>query len=108
MNWRNRNSTINSWVADHIPYNVIIFKLEHQTLYLSETVYTYLACIVGCSVQQYVSQLPVGITAPLPCISNPMSHYTGGVNFTRNWTEYENGFGNFAGSDFWIGNENIH
>jgi len=37
-----------------------------------------------------------------------MSHYTGGVNFTRNWNEYKNGFGDSTGSDFWIGNENMY
>src|SRR6218665_1039619 len=66
---------------------------------------------LGFSVQQNVENLPVGTTNPLPCISNwiiLMQQLKGSVNFTRNWTEYKNGFGNFSGSDFWIGNEKIY
>jgi len=37
-----------------------------------------------------------------------MQQLKGSVNFTRNWTEYKNGFGDFTGSDFWIGNENMY
>jgi len=83
--------------------------LEHQTIYLYET--AHFDCIVGFSVHQHVSKLPVGTTDPLPCISNwiiLMSRYSGSFDFIRNWTEYKNGFGDFAGYDFWIGNENMH
>ena len=31
----------------------------------------------------------------------------GNVNFTRNWADYENGFGNLSG-EFWYGLKNIH
>ena len=31
----------------------------------------------------------------------------GTVNFTRNWTDYENGFGDLEG-EFWYGLRNIH
>ena len=31
----------------------------------------------------------------------------GTVNFTRNWTDYENGFGDLSG-EFWLGLRNIH
>ncbi|XP_059165764.1 ficolin-1-like isoform X2 [Physella acuta] len=31
----------------------------------------------------------------------------GGVNFTKSWAEYRDGFGSFDG-DFWIGNQFIH
>ena len=61
--------------------------------------------------QQLVSRLPEGITVPLPCIGNwiiLMSRYNESFDFVRNWTEYKNGFGDFAGSDFWIGNEKMH
>ncbi|XP_022095925.1 ficolin-1-like, partial [Acanthaster planci] len=33
--------------------------------------------------------------------------FDGSVNFTRNWTEYRNGFGNLTG-EFWLGNEILH
>ena len=61
--------------------------------------------------QQNVENLPVGTTDLLPCVSNwiiLMQQLKGSVDFTRNWAEYKNGFGDFAGSDFWIGNENIY
>lgn len=32
----------------------------------------------------------------------------GGVDFTRNWTEYKNGFGDFWDGDFFLGLEKIH
>ena len=67
--------------------------------------------VIGFSVQQNVENLPVGVTVPLPCVGNwiiLMQQLNGSVNFTRNWTEYKNGFGDFAGSDFWIGNENMY
>ena len=31
----------------------------------------------------------------------------GNINFTRNWADYENGFGNLSG-EFWYGLKNIH
>nr|XP_034309492.1 fibrinogen-like protein 1 [Crassostrea gigas] len=33
--------------------------------------------------------------------------FDGSENFWRNWVDYENGFGS-RGSEFWIGNRNIH
>jgi len=72
---------------------------------------TLLGCIVGFSVQQLVSKLNIGTNAPLPCIGNwiiIMSHFTGDINFTRNWIQYRNGFGDFAGSDFWLGNQKMY
>src|SRR6218665_2948911 len=65
---------------------------------------------LGFSVQQNVENLLVGTINLLPCVSNwiiLMQQLKGSVNFTRNWVEYRNGFGDFAGSDLWIGNENI-
>ena len=55
--------------------------------------------------------MSVGTTDPLPCVGNfiiLVQQLKGSVNFTRNWTEYKNRFGDFAGFDFWIGNENIY
>jgi len=30
------------------------------------------------------------------------------LNFSNNWTGYKNGFGDIRGTEFWIGNENMH
>ena len=32
--------------------------------------------------------------------------FNGSVNFTRNWTEYQDGFGELTG-EFWLGNEKL-
>ena len=67
--------------------------------------------VIGFSVQQDLLNLPVGASVPLPCISNYiilMQQLKGSVNFTRNWVDYRKGFGDFAGPDFWLGNQNIY
>ena len=67
--------------------------------------------VIGFSVKQHLLNLPVGASVPLPCVSNyiiVMQQLQGSVNFTRNWVSYRNGFGDFAGPDFWIGNQNIY
>ncbi|XP_059162543.1 ficolin-2-like [Physella acuta] len=33
---------------------------------------------------------------------------SGTVNFTRNWTEYKNGFGDFSSGNIWLGNEKLN
>lgn len=61
--------------------------------------------------QRNVENLNVGTTSPLPCVSIwiiLMQRLKGTVNFTRNWKEYKQGFGDLSGPDFWIGNEKIY
>src|SRR6218665_2458344 len=80
-------------------------------IYNQKVLWKRLYYVVGFFVQQKVENLPVGATDPLPCVSNwviLMQQLKGSENFTRNWTEYKDGFGDFAGSDFWIGNENMY
>jgi hypothetical protein len=36
------------------------------------------------------------------------SRLDGSTNFFRNWNEYKEGFGNFAGGNFWLGLEKIY
>ena len=94
-----------------------IFKFARHLAYFREAsmntgrinqLYTF---IVEFLAQQNVVNLPVGASVPLPCISNwiiLMQRFKGSADFLRNWTDYKNGFGDFAGSDFWIGNEMMH
>jgi len=66
----------------------------------------------GFTVRQDVVNMTVASSqVSLPCINNwiiMMQRLNGSVDFYRNWTDYKKGFGNFRGSDFWIGNENIY
>ncbi|XP_038061078.1 uncharacterized protein LOC119731866 [Patiria miniata] len=56
----------------------------------------------------YPSQYPEGLQ--VYCDGNRwivfQKRFDGSVNFTRNWTEYQDGFGELSG-EFWLGNEKV-
>ena len=61
--------------------------------------------------KQEILILSLGSMVSLPCISSwiiLMQRFDGSLNFSNNWTECKNGFGDIRGTEFWIGNENMH
>ena len=68
----------------------------------------------------YVSYLgkDAELLTPIASFSNPvyceagwvviLRRQDGSVNFTRPWTDYEDGFGDRNGGEFWLGNHHLH